>query len=253
MTLDIENLTVAYGDSAVIHALTDHWSAGQITALIGCNGAGKSTMLRALAGLSPMQGAISLSGGRLSGDEQRRHIAYMPQDTSAQSSLTVLEVILLGRLGQLSFRLPRGVVTEAMAALDMFNLTHLHARQLDEISGGQRQLVFLTQALFRRPRVLLLDEPTAALDMRHQLLVLERLKQVARRNGTIIGVAMHDLNLAAHYADRIVGLCGGHKIASGSAEAVLTPSNLRHMYGIEATVAKAEHGCLQVTPIRAIE
>lgn len=253
MTLDIENLTVAYGKSTVIRGFTDQWSAGQITALIGCNGAGKSTLLRALAGLSPMQGMVSFSGTRLSPQEQRQHIAYLPQDTSAQSSLTVLEVVLLGRLGSLGFRLPPRVVEEAMAALDMFNLTPLHARQLDEISGGQRQLVLLTQALFRRPRVLLLDEPTAALDMRHQLLVLERLRQVARQTGTIVSLAMHDLNLAAQYADRVVGLKNGQKIGSGRAEAVLTPQNLTLMYGIEASVTVGGHGQLHVMPLRALE
>lgn len=253
MTLDIANMTVAYGKATVIRGFSDQWASGRITALIGCNGAGKSTLLRALAGLGPMQGGVSISGTRLSRDAQRQDIAYMPQDTSAQSSLTVLEVVLLGRLGGLGYRLPARIAQEAMAALDLFGLSALHARQLDEISGGQRQLVFLTQALFRRPRVLLLDEPTAALDLRHQLLVLARLRQVAREHGTVVGVAMHDLNLAAHYADRIVGLKNGQKIASGPAREVLSPSNLALMYGIEATVTEAGPGPLQVIPIRALE
>ena len=136
-------------------------------------------------------------------------IAYMPQDTSAHSSLTVLEVVLLGRLNSLGLNLPKGLANEALEALDAFGLSSLQTRQLDEISGGQRQLVFLAQALFRQPRVLLLDEPTAALDLRHQLLVLERLRLIARKTGTIIGMAMHDLNLAAQYSDHVLGLGGG--------------------------------------------
>lgn len=253
MSLHIENLSVAYGKVPVIRAFDDSWPEGQITALIGCNGAGKSTLLRALAGLSPMQGSISVSGAQLSPEDQRRQIAYMPQDTSAQSSLTVLEVVLLGRLGSLGLRLPAGIADEAMAALDTFGLTSLQARQLDEISGGQRQLVFLTQALFRQPRVLLLDEPTAALDLRHQLLVLDRLQKVSRQSGTIIGLAMHDLNLAAQYADRIVGLNGGHKTASGPPVDVLTAQNLKSMYGIEAKITLDAQNQPQVQPIRAVE
>lgn len=253
MSLHIKNLTVAYGKTPVIRAFDDHWPEGQITALIGCNGAGKSTLLRALAGLSSMRGVISFSGATLSPEDQRRQIAYMPQDTSAQSSLTVLEVVLLGRLGSLGLRLPVGIADEAMAALDTFGLTTLHNRQLDEISGGQRQLVFLTQALFRRPRVLLLDEPTAALDLRHQLLVLDRLQKISRQNGTTIGMAMHDLNLAAQFADRIVGLNGGHKIASGPPVDVLTANNLRCMYGIEAKITLDAGNHPQVQPIRAVE
>ena len=236
MSLQIENLFVAYDKTPVIHAFGDQWPEGQITALIGCNGAGKSTLLRALAGLGPMQGNLSIAGRPLTPEDQRQQVAYMPQDTSAQSSLTVLEVVLLGRLGSLGLRLPPGIAQEAMEALDTFGLTSLHARQLDEISGGQRQLVFLTQALFRQPRVLLLDEPTAALDLRHQLLVLDRLHRVSRQNGTIVGMAMHDLNLAAQYADRIVGLHNGERIASGLAAEVLTADNLCIMYGIDAKV-----------------
>jgi iron complex transport system ATP-binding protein len=253
VSFHIKNLNVAYGNTPVIRGFDDLWSEGQITALIGCNGAGKSTLLRALAGLSPMQGVISVSGGVLSPEEQRRQIAYMPQDTSAQSSLTVLEVVLLGRLSSLGLRLPASLAEQAMAALDTFGLAALQARQLDEISGGQRQLVFLTQALFRQPRVLLLDEPTAALDLRHQLLVLDRLRKVARQNGTIIGLAMHDLNLAAQYADRIVGLSGGKKTASGPAVEVLTAQNLRAMYGIEAKITLDAQNHPQVQPIRAVE
>ena len=252
MSFQIENLSSTYGKTSVIRDFSDCWPAGQITALIGCNGAGKSSLLRALAGLGPMQGVISVSGTVLSPEDQRRQVAYMPQDTSAQSSLTVLEVVLLGRLGTLGLRLPAGIADEAMAALDMFGLASLRSRQLDEVSGGQRQLVFLTQALFRQPPVLLLDEPTAALDLRHQLLVLDHLRNVARENGTIVGMAMHDLNLAAQYADRIVGLNGGEKTASGTAAEVLTPDNLRAMYGIEAKVVLDSQNQPQVRPIRAV-
>lgn len=253
MSLQIKNLSVSYGQNTIIRSLDDHWSEGQITALIGCNGAGKSTLLQALAGLIPMQGTASFCGASMSAENRRQMIAYMPQDTSAHSSLTVLEVILLGRLGSLGLRLPAGLADEAMSALDVFGLAPLQTRQLDEISGGQRQLVFLAQALFRQPRVLLLDEPTAALDLRHQLIVLGRLRQIARKNGTIIGMAMHDLNLAAQYADRVIGLSGGRKIAAGPPVEVLTAEALRTMYGIEAQVIRSEGNQLQVLPLRAVE
>ena len=121
MSFQIENLSVSYGATPVIRAFGDRWPTGQITALIGCNGAGKSTLLRALAGLGPMQGALSISEQSLTPDDQRRQIAYMPQDTSAQSSLTVLEVVLLGRLGSLGLRLPAGIADEAMAGLSVLD------------------------------------------------------------------------------------------------------------------------------------
>ncbi len=253
MSFLISDLNASYGATPVIRSLSDQWPKGQITALIGCNGAGKSTFLKALAGLTPSTGELHLNGTLMTPADRRRHIAYMPQDTSATSSLTVLEVVLLGRLGTLGMRVPSSLVDEAMSALSVFGLTSLHTRRLDEISGGQRQLVFLSQALFREPRILLLDEPTAALDLRHQLLVLERLRKHAGQNGTVVGVAMHDLNLAAQFADRLIGLQGGKKITAGPAEQVLTPTNLKIMYGIDADVSRGTFGQLQVFPLRAAE
>lgn len=250
MIFEIEDFCVSYGATPVIRSLSDHWPKGEVTALIGCNGAGKSTLLKAVAGLIPAQGALTLAGRPMALAEQRRAIAYMPQETGATSSLSVLEVILLGRLGALGMRVPGTVVDEAMEALSVFGLTSLQTRRLDEISGGQRQLVYLSQAVFRQPEILLLDEPTAALDLRHQLLVLERLRQHAQQTGTIVAMAMHDLNLAAQYADRLIGLKDGRKIASGAAEQVLTPGNLEIMYGIEAEVSRGRSGQLQVYPLR---
>jgi iron complex transport system ATP-binding protein len=250
VSLRIENLAVSHGAHSVIRGVSDLWPNGQVTALIGCNGAGKSTFLQALAGLLPAQGHLVLDDVRLSPNQRRRQIAYMPQYTSAHSSLTVLEVVLLGRLGRLGLRLPADLVEDAQQMLAAFNLSALQARQLDEISGGQRQLVFLAQALFRKPRVLLLDEPTAALDLRHQLIVLEKLRQVAAQEGTVIGVAMHDLNLAAQYADRMIGLWGGHKVSAGAPGTVLTPDTLRKMYAIEAEVSVLQGGRLSVFPLR---
>ncbi|OIQ46003.1 MAG: hypothetical protein BM558_01455 [Roseobacter sp. MedPE-SW] len=117
--------------------------------------------------------------------------------------------------------------------------------------GGVAQ-VFLAQALFRQPRVLLLGEPTAALDLRHLLLVLERLRLIASQNGTIIGMAMHDLNFAAQYSDHVLGLDGGRKIASGAPAKVLTPETLRIMYRIEAQVPQDAGSPQQILPLRAI-
>lgn len=251
MTLSIEALSASYGTTSVIRQVSDTWQTGTVTALIGCNGAGKTTLLKAVAGLLPSQGTVKLYGTPLSNGERGHDIAYMPQDTGAASSLTVLEVVLLGRLRSLSMRLPDDLIAEAVTALDTFDLAPLQARRLDEISGGQRQLIFLTQALFRAPRVLLLDEPTAALDLRHQLLVLDRLRHLATSTGMIVAMALHDLNLAAQFADRLIGLKNGELRAAGAAEDVLTCRNLAAMYGIEANVVRLSNDRLQVMPLRA--
>jgi len=251
VTLEICNLTSAYNGTPVLTGVSDRLPGGQITAVIGCNGAGKSTLFKAISGLCPMQGNIMLDGCAQSLAHRRQSIAYMPQDIGASSSLTVLEVVLLGRLGALGMRVPQGLADQALTALDMFGLASLQTRTLDALSGGQRQLIFLAQALFRAPKVLLLDEPTAALDLRHQLLVLERVRAYARSTGTVVAIAMHDLTLAAQFSDRMAGLKDGRIVAAGPAETVLTPALLETMYGIEAEIETAASGRLRVTPLRA--
>ena len=252
MSLTLKNLTASYRSSPVIRDVSDTWSAGEVTAVIGCNGAGKSTLFKAIAGLHPMRGDITLSGQLMPLTQRRQSIAYMPQDTSASTSLTVLEVVLLGKLETLGIRVAPDLVDTALAALDVFGLIPLHTRTLDALSGGQRQLVYLAQALFRAPQVLLLDEPTAALDLRHQLLVLERVRSFARDTGTVVAIAMHDLTLAAQFSDRLISLHNGGVAAAGPAETVLTPDLLKKLYGIQADVEIASSGRLQVTPLRAL-
>jgi iron complex transport system ATP-binding protein len=252
VSLLTKNLGVSYGAVPIIQDFTEEFPTGQVTALIGCNGAGKSTLFKSMAGLVPMEGQLMLGGRLLPARERRQHIAYMPQDTDATSSLTVLEVVLLGRLTTLGMRLPTSLVEKATGALEAFSLVGLQHRTLNEISGGQRQLVYLAQVLFRSPSVLLLDEPTAALDLRHQLLVLERVRDYARESGACVAIALHDLTLAAQFADRMIGLKDGRVIAAGLAEEVLTPLYLQAMYGIKAEVNRGPSGHIQVTPVHAI-
>lgn len=179
-------------------------------------------------------------------------IVYMAQDIAVTSSLTLLEVVLLGRLRSLGLSVPRALVAEAEAALDRFGLGSLQSRTLGEVSGGQRQLVFLAQALFRQPQALLLDEPTAALDLRHQLVVLETVAQYARDYGISVGIAMHDLSLAAQFAEHIVCLNAGAVEAAGPPAAVLKPDLLRRLYCVEAEVWRTGSGFYQVMPRRAV-
>jgi len=251
VSLDIHKLCVTYNETSVLHDVSAKLPAGQVTALIGCNGAGKSTMLKAMAGLLPMSGQMILDTHVLTGAQKLKSIAYMPQETSAGSSLTVLEVILLGRIGSLGMFVSTSLIDEAYQALDTFGLTSIQARTLDAISGGQRQMVYLAQAMFRCPRVLLLDEPTAALDLRHQLLVLETLRKFADETGGVVGMAMHDLSLAAQFSDRVIGLKDGRVLASGKPPEVITAKHLCEMYAIDAEIHMTSRGHIQVVPLRA--
>ncbi len=251
MSLEVEKLSVALGGTSIVENAGLKLSAGQLSALIGPNGAGKSTLLKAMAGLLPSKGSVALAGQALTTAQRQDVIAYMPQDIGPTSSLTVLEVVLLGRLRSLGLSVPGDLVEAAEQVLAQFGLAALQGRTLDEISGGQRQLVYLAQSLFRQPRVLLLDEPTAALDLRHQLLVLEAVRHHCEEHGTVAVAAMHDLTLAAQFADHMICLSEGTITAEGEAAEVLTAARLRQIYGVEARITYDTGGRPQVTPLRA--
>ncbi|TQV77812.1 ABC transporter ATP-binding protein [Denitrobaculum tricleocarpae] len=251
MTLNVKDLEVALGGAAIVKRASLSCAPGQFAMLIGPNGAGKSTLLKALSGLLPSRGHVSLKEATLGKAERQEVIAYMPQDIGPTSSLTVLEVILLGRLRSLGLSVPGDLAEAAQAALARFGLAALQGRTLDAISGGQRQLLFLAQALFRQPDVLLLDEPTAALDLRHQLVVLEAVRKHCTDHGTIAIAAMHDLTLAAQFADQMICLSQGRIEAKGPPENVLTVDRLQRVYGVEAEISLSAQGRPNVMPLRA--
>lgn len=250
MILSVANLGVSYGRKSVIQGASFDLAPGTITALIGPNGTGKSSLMKAVAGLIDCSGLVCLKDRPITGPDAA--IAYMPQDTGAASSLTAEEVVLLGRLRSLGLRVPAEMQAQSRAMLNMFGLLPLAARTLDALSGGQRQLVFLAQALFRDPQVLLLDEPTAALDLRHQLMVLDAVRDHSRQTGIATLVALHDLSLAARYADHMLCLSDGHLVAAGPAAQVLTPMRIEQVYGVIAEITDGHDGTKRVTPISPI-
>ncbi|MEM7546829.1 MAG: ABC transporter ATP-binding protein [Pseudomonadota bacterium] len=231
--LDTQDLSVGYDGVDVVREANFYAPASSLTALIGANGAGKSTLLRAIAGLSPATGHVLLGGASAN---RREDIAYMPQDTSAASGLTLLETVMLGRLSSLGWSTPAAVVDAASDLLAQFGLSALADRPLHAVSGGQRQLAFLAQALVRAPQALLLDEPTAALDLRHQLLVLEAVKADAGRRRIPVIAAMHDLSLVGRFADHVICLQAGLVVATGAPAVVLTADRIAAIYGVSAEV-----------------
>ncbi len=251
--LSISNMTVSRGNNPIIRQASAHCEGGQVTALIGPNGSGKSTLLQAIAGILPNIGSVSIEGEPVPDKGRQSIITYMPQDTGGQSSLTLMEVILLGQINVLGLSIPPALILSAEKALDRFGLSALQNRALDEISGGQRQLIFLAQALFSTPRVLLLDEPTAALDLRHQMVVLEKVRSYARDQNIPAVVAIHDLSLAAQFADQIICLENGRIDGLGVPKDVLTVDRLRRLYGVNVEIETSATGRLRVTPLCAID
>jgi iron complex transport system ATP-binding protein len=252
MRLEIRSLAVVLGARRVLQDIDLRLEPGCLTVLIGPNGAGKTTLLRAMAGLvEPSAGEVALNGAavaRMRGAERARAIAYLPQGGGVAWPLPVASVVALGRLphGEKPDHLPTEGRTAVNVALRSVGLEGFETRPATSLSGGEHARMLLARALATQAPVLLADEPVAALDPRHQLIVLEVLKAHARAGATVVAI-LHDLNLAARFADRIVLLDQGKIEASGSPEAVMTEARLASSFGIRAKIG-TEGGHLLVVP-----
>jgi len=239
VTLTIEDLRFSYDAAPVLTGVDLSVESGELLGLLGPNGSGKSTLLGCLNGiLEPDAGTIRIDGDpveRLTSDERARRCSYVPQAESGAFPATVFETVMQGRRPHGGWS-PSARDREAAAdVLDRLGIADLADRRVGDLSGGQRQKVRLGRALVGDPSVTLLDEPTSALDLRHQLEVMDLVVEHIR-TGEVAGiVAIHDLNLAARYCDRIALLSDGEIHAVGS-PAVLTPETVRTVYDVEASV-----------------
>ncbi|KAB2371932.1 ABC transporter ATP-binding protein [Actinomadura montaniterrae] len=247
MTVAVRGLDVALGGRPVLKGVSLEVPAGSWTAVIGPNGAGKSTLLRAVLGLLPCAGEIAVAGADLSALKPRqraRLVAYAPQSPNLPVGMTVFDYTLLGRspyiphLGRESAR-DRTIAGEV---LDRLDLTGLADRPLDHLSGGERQRVVLARALAQQTSVLLLDEPTTALDIGHQQQVMELIDQLRLSDGLTVVTTIHDLTLAGQYADDLVLLSGGRVAAAGAPGEVLTRAAIQEHFDARVHVLPGPDG-----------
>ena len=243
----VEDLQFSYSRTPVLQGISTEIGRGEFVALIGPNGAGKSTFLKVLAGLlrrykgSVQFGENSLE--RLSAQELARQVAFVPQETHVVFPFSAGEIVLMGRLPHREgFFDSQADLERANAAMELTDTAALSRKTFSELSGGERQRVVLASALAQDPEVLLLDEPTVYLDLKHQIQfydILERLN--LERQMTIISVT-HDINLAARYARRMIAVRDGRFAADGSPETVLTPPHLYEIFEIAAAVFQRPDG-----------
>jgi iron complex transport system ATP-binding protein len=239
--LALQRVSVSLGGATIVSTLSCTVEPGEWVALIGPNGAGKTTALRAVAGLVGYNGAIQLLGENartLARSDVARRIALVPQVPLIPGAMTVREYILLGRTPHVGYfgSESRADHTAADAALEQLDLWAFARRRLDTLSGGERQRATLARALAQDAPLLLLDEPTAALDMGRQQQVLEIVDRLRAQRGLTVLSTMHDLTLAGQYADRLLLLDGGRLVAAGSADQVLTRELITEHYGAEVEV-----------------
>lgn len=248
-SLSIHGLTTGYAGKAVVENLDlAPIAPGQVVSLLGPNAAGKTTLLRALAGLHSASGAVRLGETDLLSlalADHARHVTYMPQSLPQRVALTVLEAVI-GALRASPIAgepLSTHAITErALDVIERVGIAHLAMAGLNHLSGGQRQLASLAQALVRQPRVLLLDEPISALDLHYQLRVMKLVRALAQENGMIVVMVLHDLSIAARWSDRIVLLAEGRLVADGPPAEAITAEALANVYRVVARVRSDEEG-----------
>lgn len=252
----LEQVSVARGDRTIVHDISLGIDGGGWLCLIGPNGAGKTTLLHALAALLPHRGSIRIGAHGLSEMSRRdraRRIALVQQDSGIPAGIRVADFVMLGRTPYISYfgregRTDRQVVGEVLARLDLLEFAD---RAVDHLSGGERQRVIVARALAQEPTVLLLDEPTTALDLGRQLQVLELIRDQQRAHGLTVISATHDLTLAAAYADRLALISLGGLVAEGTPVEVLTTATLGEHYGVPLRVIRDPDGGVAVIPLRA--
>ena len=241
-SLEAQSLTLSYGDRIIVDELDLVVPPGRITAIVGANGCGKSTLLRSLARLlSPRAGHVLLDGKELhtlASKDVARRLGLLPQSPVAPEGIAVADLVgrgrhphqkLLSRWSERDYQ----VVAQSLAATGTEDLAD---RSVDELSGGQRQRVWIAMALAQETDILLLDEPTTFLDVAHQIDVLDLLTDLNRDRGTTIVMVLHDMNLAARYADHLFALREGRVVASGAPKDVMTSALIRDVFDLDALV-----------------
>lgn len=241
-TLNASRISAGYGETEILHGLDLAVSPGRITAIVGANACGKSTLLRVMSRLlSPKQGQVLLDGKSIHHTppkELARTLGLLPQSPIAPEGITVADLVSRGRHPHqtLFSRWTKKDDEAVAAALDVTQTAELAERAVDELSGGQRQRVWIAMALAQQTDILLLDEPTTFLDISHQIEVLDLLTDLNQQRGTTVVMVLHDLNLAARYADYLVAMRDGQIAVTGTPEQVLTQDNVRQVFGLESQI-----------------
>ncbi|WP_104181342.1 ABC transporter ATP-binding protein [Arthrobacter sp. B0490] len=241
-TLSATGLTLAYGERTVVEGLSVELPAGKVTVIVGANACGKSTLLRGLARLlKPVAGTVVLNGADIATQSTKavaRVLGLLPQTPVAPDGITVADLVGRGRYPHQGwFRQWTPEDDDAVAsALEATGTLALADRTVDELSGGQRQRVWIALALAQQTGILLLDEPTTFLDVTHQVEVLDLIIDLNRRSGTTVVMVLHDLNLAARYADHLIAMREGRIVAAGAPSAVVTEETVTGVFDLDCRV-----------------
>ena len=240
--IELKNISLGYNGWTVLNNMTLKAVSGGLLGLIGPNGSGKSTVIKGMTRvINPYSGHIFIDGRDVESmkrEELARLVATVPQNPVLPQAFTVFEVVLMGRtphLGLLRYEGKEDMII-AWRAMEATQTESLAERRVGELSGGERQRVVIARALTQQPKIILLDEPTAHLDINHQTEILDLVKRLCLEQSLTVIAALHDLNLAAQYCDWLVMLNGGSVYTEGKPQDVLTAQNIKEVYGVEVCV-----------------
>ena len=252
MQLELLDVRFRYNSHPILEGVSMTVDPAQIVAVCGPNGVGKSTLIKCINRILKPEGAVWLDAQetrRMPLRRIARRIGYVPQDLGALLGVTVFDLVLMGRRPHLQWRTCARDEVKVFEALERMGISALALRDINQLSGGQRQKAVIARALAQEPELLLMDEPTSNLDLRHQLEVMALLKSMVAEQKLSALMAVHDLNLASRYADKLIMMKNGAIYGAGTPSEVLTPSNILSVYGVVAEV-KQEQGRPYVVPIR---
>ncbi|WAC05782.1 MAG: ABC transporter ATP-binding protein [Methanoregula sp.] len=254
MEIVIDNLSKDYGERRVLDAISFSVGNGEIVALVGPNGSGKSTLIKTVAGVHrPSGGSISIDQENMQDIDPvdlAKMIGYVPQHFTYTLYSTVFETVLLGRRQHIRWSVSDEELSRVQQALDALEMGQMAGKYMDQLSGGERQKVFIARALAQDPQLFLFDEPTSALDVRYQIEVMETMRAITWEHGVAMIIAVHDLNLAYRYADTVLLLNNGKKVGYGKPADILTPGCISRVYGVDSFVVENEYGKF-IVPFRA--
>jgi len=241
MNIDVQGVTFSYRSTPSLVGVSMDLQEKEVVGLVGPNGSGKTTLLKCINKLlEPKQGNIMLDNQevkKMSRLEVAKDIGYVPQTTTGNpEALPVFEIALMGRRPHINWQSTEKDNEIVWHALKLLNVEHIAMRNFFELSGGEQQRVLIARSIAQEAKVLLLDEPTSNLDIRHQLEVMDLTRRLVTCENLSAAIAIHDLNLASRYCDKVVMMKDGRVYSAGSANSVLTVENIRDVYGIEVEI-----------------
>ena len=246
MRMEVQSLTQGYGKKVIIDDISFSIDTGEVVSLLGPNGSGKSTLIRTMAGLTtPMSGRIMIGDQDLADislSERSKIMSYVPQSYVYMPYTTILDTVLSGRAPYMSWEPSEEDLETVEESLAIMDITDLADCNINELSGGQRQRAFIARALCQTPKIFFFDEPTSSLDLKYQIDTMKKMNEYVHTRDSSLFIAIHDINLALRYSDRVIMIKDGKIYCEGKPDDVINEQSILDVYGVRATFTENENG-----------